>query len=90
MQEILVRQGVEPRARQRVRRIVVERADGFVDTYGQRYGEGLLLLLRAQLLAARGEPAPVVRAATRRARRLSTERGAHLFAHRATRFLAML
>ncbi|MEV4512348.1 hypothetical protein AB0K00_25700 [Dactylosporangium sp. NPDC049525] len=64
----------------------LDRADGFLDTHGQRYAEGLLL--RARTLAAAGEPAPVVRAAADRARRLSAERGAHLFADRAAVFLA--
>ena len=67
--------------------VALDRADFYLDTYGQRYPEGLLLLLRARLLQARGEPAAVVRAAAERARALSTEREAHLFARRAEEFL---
>ncbi|MFF0086998.1 BTAD domain-containing putative transcriptional regulator [Streptomyces canus] len=66
----------------------LDRADLFLDARGQRYPEGLILLLRARLLQARGEPVDVVRAAAEKARELSTERGAHLFAHRAETFLA--
>jgi DNA-binding SARP family transcriptional activator len=68
----------------------LDRADVCLDTYGQRNSEGLILLLRAQLLQARGEPLAVVRNAAEKARKLSTERGAHLFAHRAEKFLAEL
>ncbi|BCB76552.1 hypothetical protein GCM10022251_22660 [Phytohabitans flavus] len=69
---------------------VLDRADWFLDAQGQRYAEGLLLLLRAQVLLARGEPVAVVRAAAEQARQLSVERGAHLFAHRAEGFLSKL
>ena len=68
----------------------LDRADRFLSTYGQRYPEGLLLLLRARLLQARGAPTDVVRAAAERAHARSTEREAHLFAHRAEQFLAEL
>ncbi|MGW1562653.1 ATP-binding protein [Streptomyces sp. NPDC002144] len=68
----------------------LDRADFYLDTCGQRHPEGLILLLRAQLLQASGEPVAVVRAAAERARAVSTEREAHLFAHRAERFLADL
>lgn len=68
----------------------LDRAEHALDAYGQRYAEGLVLLLRARLLRARGEPADVVRAAAEQARARSTERGAHLFAQRAQRFLAEL
>ena len=67
----------------------LDRADLYLDAYGQRYPEGLLLLLRAQLLQARGEPAAVVRAAAERARALSTEREAHLFVRSAEEFLTI-
>ncbi|GAA0242617.1 ATP-binding protein [Cryptosporangium japonicum] len=60
----------------------LERAEQALATYGQRYAEGLVLLQRARLLQARGEPAATVRAAARRARAVSVERGAHLFARR--------
>ncbi len=65
-------------------------ADRCLDTYGQRYPEGLLLLLRARLQQALGEPVAVVRATAERARALSAEREAHLFARRAEMFLAEL
>ncbi|BCB76553.1 hypothetical protein GCM10022251_22650 [Phytohabitans flavus] len=65
-------------------------ADSYLDAYGQRYAEGLLLLLRARLMQARGEPVDTVRAAAERARALSTEREAHLFARRAEELLAAL
>lgn len=68
----------------------LDRADFFLDDCGQRYPEGLLLLLRARLRHARGEPVAVVRAAAERARALSAEREAHLFARRAEQFLAEL
>ncbi|MEX5635629.1 ATP-binding protein [Parafrankia sp. FMc2] len=68
----------------------LDRADSSLDTYGQRYPEGLILLLRARLMAARREPAAAVRAAAERARALSLEREAHLFAHRAEKLLAGL
>ncbi|MDP9796185.1 DNA-binding SARP family transcriptional activator [Catenuloplanes nepalensis] len=65
----------------------LDRAERALDDYGQRYAEGLVLLLRARLLHARGEPAGVVEAAAGRARDRSRERGAHLFAARAESFL---
>ncbi|MFD7307234.1 ATP-binding protein [Promicromonospora sp. NPDC059942] len=65
----------------------LDRADAALAAYGQRYPEGFLLLVRARLLRASGEPDDVVRAAAERARALSTEREAHLFARRAERFL---
>jgi hypothetical protein len=68
----------------------LDRADDCLDAYGQRNPEGLILLLRAQLLQAGGEPLAIVRSAAEKARKLSTERGAHLFAHRAEEFLAEL
>ncbi|MBE1585397.1 BTAD domain-containing putative transcriptional regulator [Nonomuraea angiospora] len=68
----------------------LDKADYYLDTCGQRYPEGLLLLLRARLLQALGEPAAVVRAAAEKAWALSTEREAHLFARRAEEFVAEL
>jgi len=68
----------------------LDQADQAIKAHGQRYAEGLLLLLRARLLQARGEPVDVVRAAADEARTRSGERGAHLFARRAERFLADL
>lgn len=68
----------------------LDRADFYLDVYGQRYSEGLHLVLRARLLQARGEPAAVVRATAEHARRLSAERGAYLFARRAEQVLVEL
>jgi hypothetical protein len=68
----------------------LDRADHFLTTYGQRYPEGLLLLLRARLLQVRGEPVDVVREAAERARTVSAKQEAHLFARRAELFLAGL
>jgi len=68
----------------------LDRADACLDAYGQRYPEGLILLLRARVLQARGEPVAVVRTAGEKARALSAEREAHLFARRAEKFLAEL
>jgi len=65
----------------------LERADFYLNTYGQRYPEGLLLLLRARLLQAQGEPVAVVRAAATKARVLSLDREAHLFVVRADELL---
>ncbi|GAA0973922.1 hypothetical protein GCM10009555_029440 [Acrocarpospora macrocephala] len=56
--------------------------DLYLGTYGQRYPEGLLLLLRARLA-----PEADVRAALERARTLSLEREAHLFVQRADHLL---
>ncbi|WP_026310915.1 BTAD domain-containing putative transcriptional regulator [Parafrankia elaeagni] len=66
------------------------RADRALDAYGQCYAEGLVLLLRARLLHARGEPADDVRAAAGKARERSDERESYLFARRAEKFLAEL
>lgn len=68
--------------------VALDRADFYLHTYGQRYPEGLLLLLRARLLQAQGEPAAVVRAAAVKARTLSLDREARLFAQRADQLLA--
>ncbi|MFI6742986.1 BTAD domain-containing putative transcriptional regulator [Nonomuraea sp. NPDC050451] len=70
--------------------IALDRADQALEAHGQRYAEGLVLLLRARLLQARGEPAEVVRAAAEQARDRSSERESHLFARRAEKFLAEL
>ena len=66
----------------------LDRADEALDAYGQRYGEGLILLIRARLLHARAGPAAEVAAAAEAARELSIAREAHLFARRAESFLA--
>ncbi|MFF2518217.1 ATP-binding protein [Streptomyces sp. NPDC058086] len=68
----------------------LDRADSAIETYGQRYAESLLLLLRARVLQARGEPAATFRAVAERAHALSVEREAHLFARRAEELLAEL
>ncbi|WP_061291014.1 ATP-binding protein [Herbidospora cretacea] len=68
----------------------LDRADLVLDAYGERDGEGLLLLLRARLLRARGAPPADVRAAAERVRTLAVEREAILFAHRAGQLIADL
>ncbi|MEU6147698.1 AAA family ATPase [Streptomyces sp. NPDC047081] len=65
-------------------------ADSAIATYGQCYAESLLLLIRARVLRARGEPVAVVRAFAERAHALSVEREAHLFARRAEELMAEL
>ncbi|SDT03476.1 ATP-binding protein [Actinoplanes derwentensis] len=67
--------------------VALDHADREMRTHGERHSEGLLLLMRARLLQARGEPADVVRAAAERARALSAGRAAHLFAGQAERML---
>ncbi|WP_262059474.1 ATP-binding protein [Streptomyces sp. STR69] len=66
----------------------LDRADQAMWDYGQRYAEGLLLLLKARLLQARGAPLTAVRAAAERARTHSTACEAHLFARRAEQLLS--
>ncbi|BEL06600.1 hypothetical protein Q0Z83_047910 [Actinoplanes sichuanensis] len=66
----------------------LDRADRAAREYGQRYAEGLSLLLKARLLQARGEPSTVVRAAAEQASSRSRSGGALLFARRADEFLA--
>ncbi|TQS43316.1 ATP-binding protein [Cryptosporangium phraense] len=61
----------------------LDRADQFLEAYRQRYPEGLVLVQRARLLQARGEPVEVVRAAVERAREVTARRGTHVFARRA-------
>jgi DNA-binding SARP family transcriptional activator len=68
----------------------LDRADQALWDYGQRYAEGLLLLLRARLSQARGAAAAEVRAAAEQAYTRSTAGGAHLFARRARRLIADL
>ncbi|MBE1588137.1 hypothetical protein ACFPOI_52085 [Nonomuraea angiospora] len=68
----------------------LDRADRALEAHGQRYAEGLVRLLRARLLQARGEPVHVVRAAGEAARDWSAEHETHLFARRAQEFLAGL
>lgn len=65
----------------------LDRAEHCMDAFGQRYPEGLLLLMRARLLQARGAPSEQVYAAAENARATSAARGAHLFAQRAHNLL---
>jgi DNA-binding SARP family transcriptional activator len=67
----------------------LDQAETLRRSRGERQTEGLSLLLRARLLAARGEHAAAVEMAEH-ARRLSAERGAHLFALRAGELLREL
>lgn len=67
----------------------LDKAGTFIDTYGERYAEGLVLLIRAKALRAGGDVRSAVRTA-HRALVLSRERGAHLFAARANDLLAEL
>ncbi|MFI9485861.1 ATP-binding protein [Promicromonospora sp. NPDC052451] len=66
----------------------LDRADHYLHDYGQRYAEGLLLLLRARLLRAEGKPAGKVRAAVLRARDVALAQEAYLFVQRADDLLA--
>lgn len=68
----------------------LERARFYVNAFGQRYPEGLIMLLQAQLLQARGESVGMVKAAAEAARALSMTHEAGLFVHRAERFMAQL
>lgn len=68
----------------------LDKVDRALTAYGQRYVDGLVLLLRAKLMLARGVPVDLVSSAARRAQAVSAERGAHLFARRAAGFLADL
>ncbi|KUN29570.1 transcriptional regulator [Streptomyces antibioticus] len=66
----------------------LDRADQAMWDYGQRYAEGLLLLLKARLLQARNAPLAAVQAAAERAHTQATACEAHLFARRAERLLS--
>ncbi|GLY02454.1 BTAD domain-containing putative transcriptional regulator [Actinoplanes sp. NBRC 101535] len=68
----------------------LDRAGEFFESHGPRHAEGLLLLLRARLLRARGEAVAVVRAAARTARDVSAGQRAHLFVRRAEDLLVSL
>jgi hypothetical protein len=59
------------------------RAEWCLQTYGQRYPEGLILLVRARLLQACGAPGAQVRSAAQHALSVSADREAYLFAQRA-------
>ncbi|WP_218855022.1 BTAD domain-containing putative transcriptional regulator [Paractinoplanes atraurantiacus] len=68
----------------------LELADHYLEAHGHRYAEGLILLLRARVLLARGAPAEQVRAAAVTARDRSAQQEAYQFARRAKAFLAEL
>ena len=68
----------------------LDRADQELEVYGQRYAEGLIVLQRARVQQALDEPVEVVRATAERARAISLDGEALLFARRAERFLAHL
>ncbi|WP_410788630.1 BTAD domain-containing putative transcriptional regulator [Kribbella sp. C-35] len=68
----------------------LDKAETFISTYGERYAEGLVLLMRARTLHSQGHPMETVRATAQEALDLSTTREAHLFATRAKTFLAEL
>ncbi|WP_239591531.1 ATP-binding protein [Mycolicibacterium tusciae] len=68
----------------------LDRAEWCLQTYGQRYAEGLLLLMRARLLQSRGAPFARVHAAALHAQSVSVNREAHLFAQRAQALLDQL
>ncbi len=67
----------------------LDKAETFIATYGERYAEGLVLLIRAKALRASGDTEAAVRTG-HQALLLSQERGAHLFAGRANSLLAEL
>jgi tetratricopeptide (TPR) repeat protein len=67
----------------------LDRAETLIDRHGERYAEGLVLLIRAKALRACGDVRSAARAA-HRALTLSRERGALLFATRAGDLLAEL
>ncbi|WP_432492635.1 ATP-binding protein [Kineococcus gypseus] len=58
------------------------RAHECLERYGQRYPEGLLLMIDASLMRARGEDGDAVQQQVAAARELSLRRGAPLFARR--------
>lgn len=68
----------------------LDSAQHYLDRYGQRYAEGLILLTRARLMHAGGASGPVVRTAVIQARALAVERGALIFVRRADEFLLSL
>jgi DNA-binding SARP family transcriptional activator/tetratricopeptide (TPR) repeat protein len=68
----------------------LDQARHYLETYGQRYPEGLLLLLRARLLQARGEPDASVLAAVEQTRTVAARQEALLFVRRADDFLGEL
>ncbi|MEU7875456.1 AAA family ATPase [Dactylosporangium sp. NPDC049140] len=67
----------------------LDKAEAFIDRYGERYAEGLVLLIRAKAFRAGGDVRSA-RQAAYRALSVSQERGALLFAARAGGLLAEL
>ena len=65
----------------------LDRAANLLDTYGQRYPEGFVLLLRARLMQAGDASTDEVRAALERARDVSSKFEAYLFSQQADRLL---
>ncbi|WP_234810306.1 BTAD domain-containing putative transcriptional regulator [Mycolicibacterium moriokaense] len=68
----------------------LDRAQFYVDAFGQRYPQGLILLLRARGSHARGETLAAVQSAAEAARAWSVDHEAGLFVQRVDRFLAEL
>ncbi|WP_248294457.1 AAA family ATPase [Actinoplanes sp. TBRC 11911] len=66
----------------------LDKAASFIEAYGERYAEGLVLLIRAKAFQAGGNVESAEHAA-RRALVLSQEREAHLFAARANDLLTL-
>ncbi|SNT45644.1 adenylate/guanylate cyclase [Streptosporangium subroseum] len=67
----------------------LDSAEEYLERYGQRSAEALLVLVRAQLEHAAGDDRAAVRLADQ-ARTVALRQGAHLFVQRADRFLAEL
>jgi hypothetical protein len=67
----------------------LDKAEAFIDRYGERYAEGLILLIRAKAFRAGGDARSALQTA-QRALTVSQERGALLFAARAGGLLAEL
>jgi tetratricopeptide (TPR) repeat protein len=67
----------------------LDRAEDCLERYGQRSAEGLVILGRAQLAHATGDDRVAIKEAER-ARSLSLQREAHVFADRAERFLTVV
>ncbi|MFB9676396.1 ATP-binding protein [Streptosporangium vulgare] len=65
----------------------LDSAEEYLEHYGQRSAEALIILVRAQLEHAVGDDRTAVRLAGR-ARTVALRQGAHLFVRRADRFLA--
>ncbi|WP_243060321.1 BTAD domain-containing putative transcriptional regulator [Nocardioides sp. SR21] len=68
----------------------LDRAEAAIAVHGERYAEGLVLLMRARTLRDSAASPAEVRAAARHAVTISRSREAHLFATRATDLLGEL